>query len=410
MDKKRIFKITLIVLFVALGIWSKSILPYLIVLIILDSLRKNTCYPRILNFVKKHVGTKMVFVEWVLAILLATWLIAFAKNNFADVYTFHTSSMHQTLQVGDVLLVNKLVPGPRHNCNNVNNYVRSCGTSDLTYNNVIIFNYPEADTLLESRPTESYHYLRRLYGEDGVGIKDKSQLKHLEVDQRPRFVKRVFGLPGDSIKIDYGRVFANDKHIQFPQESIDRYLLSDEAIAFLKENNIEPYNEYVTERGTIWELMQKDYERLQELSEGIKPDLMLKNLPDPLVFPFNSHLLWNMHHMGPVYIPKKGDTVSLTPGNLDLYSRAIQVFEQNQLIITDEKVWLNGEPATHYTFKLNYYWVMGDNRPHSFDSRFWGFVPENHIIGKVEKIIFSRDINKKGWIYHRKNRFLKELN
>ncbi len=409
MIKKSIIKITFAILFILLGIWSKSVLPYLAALVLFDSLRKLPIYQKAWNWLKMRLGKKTSWIEWIVAISMALWLLVFVQSNFLGIYTFHTSSMHQTLQVADVLWVNKLIPGPRHNCNIISKYSRSTGCAKLKYKDVIMFNFPEADTLLQSRPSESFHYLRRLYGQDGVGIKDKNELKHLEVDERPRFVKRVFGLPGDSIKLDYGKFYANREIIDFPKEGIDRYLLDSETVKLLKKKGIVPYNEYVTEQGIMWELLLKDYEQLHERTKGIKPILMLKNFPDPLVFPFNSHLLWNKHHMGPIYVPKKGDTLELTKNNLDLYARAIEVFEQNQLKIEGDKVWLNGKQVTEYTFKMDYYWVMGDNLPHSFDSRFWGFLPENHIIGKVDRIILSKDISKKGWFNFRKSRYLKKI-
>lgn len=410
MRKKRIAKITSAILFILLGMWSESILPYIVALFFLDSLRTTPIYQKTWNLLKERLAKKITFIEWIIAVSLAIWLLIFIQNNFIGIYTFHTSSMHQTLQVADVLWVNKLVPGPRRNGNSVSEYHRSAGIAKLGYSDVIMFNFPEADTLLQSRPTDSFHYLRRLYGPDGMGIKSKSELKFLEVDERPRFVKRVFGLPGDSIKLDYGKFYANGQLIDFPKEGIDRYILDNETVKLFKKKGIVPYNEYVTDEGVVWELLLKEYEDLQEHTKGIKPNLMLKNFPDPLVFPFNSHLLWNVHHMGPIYVPKKGDTVELTKSNLALYERVIKVFEQNQLKVVGDKVWLNGKQATAYTFKMDYYWVMGDNLPHSFDSRFWGFLPENHIIGKVERIILSKDIGKKDWFYFRKNRYLKKIN
>ncbi len=410
MRKKGIIKITFAILFILLGIWSKSLLPYIVALFFFDSLREVPFYQKVWSWLKERLAKKISIIEWIVAVSMAIWLLTFVQNNFIGIYTFHTSSMHQTLQVADVLWVNKLIPGPRHNCNDISEYKRSTGIAKLNYCDVIMFNFPEADTLLQSRPTESFHYLRRLYGQEGMGIKDKSALKYLEVDERPRFVKRVFGLPGDSIKIDYGKLYANGRVIDFPKEGIDRYVLDSETAKLLKEQGIIPYNEYLTDEGIIWELLLKDYEHLREDTKGIKPNLMLKNFPDPLVFPFNSHLLWNVHYMGPIYVPKKGDTVKLTKMNLDLYARAIHVFEQNQLKVVGDKVWINEKQVSEYTFKMNYYWVMGDNLPHSFDSRFWGFLPENHIIGKVERVILSKDISKKGWFSFRKSRYLKKIN
>ncbi|WP_430934844.1 signal peptidase I [Saccharicrinis sp. 156] len=409
MRVKSIIKIGLCILLLILGIWAESLLPFVGIAVLIDSVRTNPYLRSVWHYLKRKLTIWFKYFEWTVAIILALWVVVFVQNNFIGIYTFHTSSMHQTLQVGDVLLVNKLIPGPRHSCNQVSSYGRSKGMASLSYNDAIVFNFPEADTLLESRPTESYHYLKRLYGEGGFKLKDKTNLKYLDVKDRPRFVKRVYGLPGDSIEIVNGICYANGATLAFPEESIDRYIMDKETVQLLNEKNIQPYNEYTSDKGIAWEILQKDYDNIKGFTKGIRPDHMLKNLPDPLVFPFDSHLLWNMHNMGPVYIPRKGAKIKLTEKNLQFYGRAIEVFEQNELKRKDGKVWLNGEMVDEYTFKMNYYWVIGDNRPHSFDSRFWGFVPQNHIIGKVKKILLSRDINKKGWIYLRKDRFLKKV-
>ena len=397
------------VLLFSLGVWTERILPFAGMLILLDSMRKKS-YGRIAWFyLKKRLRSYFAYFEWTVALLVALWVLVFVQGSFIGIYTFHTSSMHQTLQVGDVLLVNKLIPGARHGCNDVYRYGRSKGSAPLAYGDVIIFNFPEADTLLESRPTESYYYLKRLYGDASVELKDKTKLKYLDVKRRPRFVKRLYGLPGDSILIEHGDCYVNGTHMSFPQESIGRYLVDKDVVQQLNESGVKPYNELTSDKGLSWEMLQQDYDRVKDMYEGLKPDYMLKNFPDPLVFPFDSHLLWNMHYMGPIYIPKKGATIKLTVNNLPFYSRIIKVFEQNELYVKEGKIWLNGKISDEYTFKMNYYWVIGDNRPHSFDSRFWGFVPENHVIGKVTRILLSRDIHKKGWIYLRKERFLKKV-
>ncbi|WP_044262799.1 signal peptidase I [Saccharicrinis fermentans] len=402
-------KLVVAALLFLLGVWTQSLLPFVAMVILGDSMRKKSYGHLVWCYLQKRLQPYFCYFEWSVALLAALWVLVFVQGNFIGIYTFHTSSMHQTLQVGDVLLVNKLIPGARHACNDIHSYGRSKGSAPLSYGDVIIFNFPEADTLLESRPTESYYYLKRLYGAASVELKDKTELKYLDVKRRPRFVKRLYGLPGDSIVIDHGDCYVNGMHIDFPQESIGRYLIDKDVVQALKDKGVRPYSELTTEKGLSWEIIQQDYDRVRDLYGGLKPDYMLKNFPDPLVFPFDSHLLWNMHYMGPIYIPKKGTSIKLTLSNLPFYSRVMTVFEQNELQVIDGKIWLNGKITDEYTFKMNYYWVIGDNRPHSFDSRFWGFVPENHIIGKVTRVLLSRDIHKKGWIYLRKERFLKKV-
>ena len=409
MSRKNIVILAVSIILFVLGIWSKSTLPFLCIVLLVDSARNKPYRKAVLNFLKEKLAHNFKWAEWAGAIALAIWLVVFAQGNFWGIYTFHTSSMHQTLQVGDVLLVDKLVPGPRHGSDKISDYTRSLGISKLKYKDAIMFNFPEGDTLLKSRPTESYHYLKRLYGKDNIGLEQESDVSYFKVSERTRFVKRIYGLPGDSIRIVNGYCFVNGKKLSYPKNAIDRYVVDDKSIGLLKQKGIVPYNEHKDKKDIYWELSEEDYAVAKQHASGIKPDNMLKNFPDPLVFPFNSHLLWNMHHMGPIYIPKKGDRIKLNALNMQLYRRAIEVFEENEVNIKGEEVWINGQEAQDYTFKMDYYWVIGDNRPHSFDSRFWGFVPENHIIGKVKRILLSRDIQKKGWIYLRKSRILKKV-
>ncbi|WP_066628506.1 signal peptidase I [Labilibacter marinus] len=409
MKKSHIFKWLISLLFFVLGIWSKSILPFVGIAVIAETARSKSYCKSGWYFIKMHLGKRFAWVEWIVAILFAFWILMFVQTNFVGIYTFHTPSMHETLQVGDVLLVNKLVPGPRHGHNHFKSYSRSIGASKLNYKDVIVFNFPDGDTLLKSRPTESYHYLKRLYGKGGKELKKESDLRFFEIEDRPRFVKRVYGLPGDTIKIERGICFANSKKIEFPEISIDRYIVEEESLQQLKKKGFIPYNESKNEKGINWEMLESDYIRAKEISDGVKPDHMLKNFPDRMIFPFNQHLLWNMHHMGPIYIPKKGDQIKLSLKNLGFYRRAIETFEENKIQVRDKSIFINDRAVTEYTFKMDYYWVIGDNRPYSFDSRFWGFVPENHIIGRVDKVLLSRDMSRKNWIYFRKDRFLKKV-
>lgn len=412
MSNKIIVKLLACIPLLILGIWTESFLPFIIIAFVLDSIKRKPYFILVRNYTKSAIRKRFIWIEWSFAILFSVWVVSFLQKKFVGVYTFQTSSMHESLLVGDVLLVNKLVPGARNNPDDITKYSRNIGVQKLAYKDVVIFNFPEGDTLLKNRPTESYYYLKRLYGDGKLNEKGVqwTDIQYNKIKDRPRFVKRVYGLPGDSIRIKDGQFYANENHIKYPNYSIDRYVIDDELKAEMIRLKISPYNEHVSNGKVVWELLDKDIEILKGIGFEPKPDYMPKNFPDPMVFPFNSQLLWNIYNMGYVYIPKKGDVIDLNSFNLKMYRRVIEVFEQNSVHLIGDSILINDKLVKKYTFKMDYYWVMGDNRPHSFDSRFWGFVPENHIIGRVDYILLSRDLNKKSWIPLRENRFFKKVN
>ncbi len=369
-------------------VFTESLLPLLVVLFFVDFYRENSIIKRLLSYVRNRTRIKVKYLEWGVAIFLSIWLFMIVRNSFVGVYTFHTSSMNGTLESGDLLLVNKFSMGARRCPNSVKWYHRGPGLDKIKYRDIIVFNFPEGDTLLMKRPTESYYYLKRKYGADALKDGDGNLLgvRYYPVDERPRFVKRVYGLPGDSIKIENGVFYANHEVVKCPGKSIDRYLISEKQKKEILHLGIVPYNELTNDDGLIFELYRKDYELLKEKGIKVVPDYLPKNYPDPEIFPFDRETLWNMNYFGPLYIPKKGDVVELNDRNVELYSRIIDVFEENDFQYKNGVCYINGEKAHEYKFKMNYYWVMGDNFTHSFDSRFWGFVPENHIIGKVSAV------------------------
>jgi signal peptidase I len=161
------------------------------------------------------------------------------------------------------------------------------------------------------------------------------------VDERELYVKRCVALPGDVFEMDSGRILINDELLQ---EKIN-------------------------------------------LPNGFR--VSSKKAYNPNFFPNNSRFKWNLDYFGPLTIPKKGDSVGLNINNIDLYSKIISVYEGNTLEIKKDDIYINGKKVATYTFKMNYYFVLGDNRHNSIDSRYWGFVPEDHIIGRVSMVLYS---------------------
>ncbi len=258
------------------------------------------------------------FINKVLKIVSITLLVLLVIRVFLfQIMYVDSGSMQNNLFECDYIVVNKLAYGPRLPMTPLSipagnsgkyltwihlPYMRGPGYSHISYNDVLVFNLP----------TEV----------------------NAPVDEREHYIKRCVGLPGDTLKIDSGRVFINSKQQNAPASLTD-----------IKTSDKNAYN--------------------------------------PNFFPNNSRFHWNLDYFGPIIIPHEGDVLNLSLNTIDLYRKIIIDFENNKIEIKGTDFYINGVKATTYTFKMNYYFVLGDNRHNSVDSRFWGFVPEDHIIGKA---------------------------
>lgn len=243
-------------------------------------------------------------------------------------------------------------------------YLRLFGSPDVERNDVVVFNYPLED--------------------------------EYPVDHRAYFVKRCVALPGDSLKIVDGLVFVNNKLIDLEETLQFNYHLKSER--FLDSAFIANYD--LNEGGKISDNNDYSFTLTEALADTLKSKTYIttiernkerKDMWDEFVFPFNVHYKWNVDNYGALKIPAKGDTVKLDSLNLCMFERIISVYEDNQLEIKNDSIFINGTYHTTYVIQQNYYFMMGDNRHNSQDSRHWGFVPEDHIIGKATKIVFSID-------------------
>jgi signal peptidase I len=331
--------------------------------------------------------------EWVDAIIFAVIAATLIRTFFIEAYTIPTPSMERSLLVGDFLFVSKVNYGARtpmtpiafpfahHTMPLIGtkaywdgielNYHRLPGLSDVKKGDVVVFNYPmEADSPF-FRP----------------------------VDKRENYIKRCQGTPGDTLSLVDAQVYVNGKAAPNPPGEQTDYTITTTGVDLnpqaLQDLNISNYD------GALPTMTKESADALKKFSnvKAVTPNMAIKGMQDISVFPYDTkhpkdhQYKWNVDNYGPVIIPKKGWTVKLDSLTLPVYRRAITVYEGNKLQQVGNDILINGVKTNTYTFKMNYYWMMGDNRHDSLDSRFWGFVPEDHIVGKALFIWMSWDDN-----------------
>ncbi|KPK87958.1 MAG: hypothetical protein AMS27_00935 [Bacteroides sp. SM23_62_1] len=378
------------------------------------------------------------FIDWAGTILIALIFVIIIRTFIIEAYTIPTPSMEKTLMVGDYLFVSKISYGPKlpntplafpftHNTMPISHkksystriqwpYKRLAGLRDIRYNDVVVFNFPEGDTVVNQFPDQNYYSLLRNYGRNS--ILNQYDIITRPVDKRENFVKRCVGLPGDTLKILHSVIYINNQILKDPESVQFNYYVrtNGEQIGTDKLENFEItttdrlYNP--DHESYVFALTRKQAENIKDLS-GISTVTKLENTNRQLsylsYFPYDPNFLWNEDNFGPLIIPKKGMTIALTPRLLPLYKRIILVYEQNKVEQRDNIIYINNSPASSYTFKMNYYFMMGDNRHNSADSRIWGFVPEDHIVGKAILIWLSIDKTKSSFKKFRWNRMFKRI-
>lgn len=407
-------------------------------------------------------------MSWVDALVFALVAVYFINLFVFQNYVIPSSSLEKSLLTGDYLFVSKVSYGPRipqtpltmpltqHTLPVINtksylefphwDYRRVKGLGAVKLNDIVVFNYPAGDTICTELPyqTEYYNMVygfgQQIYAQNNGGEINLNTLNRQQqhdyfqqvyalgrqyiasnpvefgdidsrpTDRRENYVKRCVGLPGQTLQIKNRIVYLDGKpnkepeNVQYtyyvklkneiPESLIEELGISMEDLASLQRNGFMP----LTKKAVHTLAARKDIVE----SIRINTDATVGDL-----YPQNAVTGWTRDNYGPIWIPAKGKSIQIDMNNIAIYERPIRVYEGNELEVKNNQIYINGKLAHRYTFKLDYYWMMGDNRHNSADSRYWGFVPEDHIVGKPIFIWWSSDPDRKGFKGIRWNRLFR---
>lgn len=342
--------------------------------------------------------------EWVSSIVFAIVAATLVHTYFMQPYTIPTSSLEKSLLIGDFLFVSKFHYGARAPMTTVAApmvhdslpfvktksylkkpqlpYFRIPGFQNIKRNEIVVFNWPTDTVNAFQQFSDGKHYKK-------------------PIDKKSNYVKRCVGIPGDSLEIINGYIYINGERTQLPDRAKTQYMHRVITDGQLSQTTLKRYN--VTEghfNGESYYLNLTDENARKLKNNPLVKSIAKENTPkgnyNSSIFPHNEQYNWTIDNYGPIYIPEEGKTVELNSKSLPFYKRIIEEYENNNLTVNDDEIFINGKLATSYTFKQDYYWMMGDNRHNSEDARYWGYVPFDHVVGKPVFIWFSWDSNQQG--------------